>query len=512
MILRPYQQSAVDAVEAGWSHARTQLGVAATGAGKTILFSHLAARQEGRTLILAHREELIRQAVEKLHAATGIHATVERAQQRAMPGHRVIVASIQSMRRRMRKFATDAFDLIICDEAHHVLAAEWQSVLSYFTGCKRILGVTATPDRADNKSLGQYFERVAFEVGLMDLIRGGFLVDLRTKRLDVEIDLSSMRKAKRDFTSEELAAAVHPRLALLAEEVSAHIWDRKALIFLPLCELSEKFAFLLRGRGINCDHVSGVSQNRQELLEWFATPGPRALCNAMLLTEGFDQPDVDAIVCLRPTKSRALYSQIIGRGTRLSPGKDHCLIIDPLWLTEQHSLCQPADLTCGDELHKEKLKEQLDLGIDLLEAEEVAKANAAEALAEKLEEAKREAARQKRLAMAAPKGMIDPDRYCAVLGHYLEPYSDDSPVSLMQAADLSRMGIWPDKLTYGQASFLLHVAERRRADGLATPRQVMLLDRLGEANAGRMSKLAAGTTMTVRFKGKQHVFVRGRGK
>jgi hypothetical protein len=181
-------------------------------------------------------------------------------------------------------------------------------------------------------------------------------------------------------------------------------------------------------------------------------------------------------------------------------------------LTEQHSLCQPADLTCGDEIHREKLKEQLDLGIDLLEAEEVAKANAAAALAEKLEEAKREAARQKRLAMVAPKGMIDPDRYCGVLGLYTSPYRDDTPVSLLQSADLSSLGIWPDKLTYGEAAFLLNVIERRKADGFATPRQVMLLDRLGEANAGRASKVAAGTTMSVRFKGKQHVFVRGRGR
>jgi superfamily II DNA or RNA helicase len=488
--------------------------VAATGAGKTILFSHLAARQEGRTLILAHREELIRQAVEKLHAATGIHATVERAEQRAMPGHRVIVASVQSMRRRLKKYASDAFDLIICDEAHHVLAAEWQAVLTHFSGCPRILGVTATPDRTDKRSLGEFFERVAFEVGLIDLIREGYLVDLRTMKLDVEIDLSSMRKAQRDFTPEELAAAVHPRLALLAEEVSAQIWDRKALIFLPLCELSEKFAFLLRGRGINCDHVSGMSHDRQELLEWFATPGPKALCDAMLLTEGFDQPDVDAIVCLRPTKSRALYSQIIGRGTRLSPGKDHCLILDPLWLTEKHSLCQPADLTGGDELHKEKLKEQLDLGVDLLEAEEVAKANAAEALAEKLEEAKREAVRLKRLAMQAPKGMIDPKRFCDILGYHgaLTPLTDgEIPASMLQSAALSKLGIWPDKLTHGDAAFLLDLIERRKVDGLASPAQVMLLDRLGEANASRLSKGEAGHTMSVVFKGKRHVY-RRRGR
>ena len=182
MDLRPYQQRAVDAVTAGWSQWKKQLGVAATGAGKTIIFSHLAAAHPGRTLILAHREELVSQAVEKLRAATGIFASVEQGAARAMPGHGVIVGSVQSVRRRLAKYARDAFDFIICDEAHHALSAEWQAVLGYFESA-RVLGVTATPDRSDRKSLGRYFENLAFEIGLLELIGSGHLCGLRALRL-----------------------------------------------------------------------------------------------------------------------------------------------------------------------------------------------------------------------------------------------------------------------------------------------------------------------------------------
>lgn len=497
MKLRDYQQIAVNAVEAGWQHAERQLGVAATGAGKTIMFSHLAARQEGRTLILAHREELIEQAVTKLHAATGIFAGVERASQRAMPGHGVIVASVQSMRRRLAKYRPDAFDLIICDEAHHALSPEWRAVLSHFTGCRRVLGVTATPDRADKKSLGKYFQRVAFEVTLLDLIQQGYLAPLRAKRLAVEVDMSALIKTRREISADEAAEAMHPRLVALAREVAEEVWDRKTLVFLPRCDVSEKFADLLSEYGVASRHVSGASVDRAECLEWFAQPGPRALCNAMLLTEGYDEPSVDAICCLRPTKSRSLYSQIVGRGTRLSPGKDHCLILDPLWLTGEHSLCRPACLTGGNDLHREKLQEQLDLGLDLLEAETVAKVNVEEALARQLA-----AAAKKR---KVPRGMVDPLAYALALHDgALAEYEPTMEWESAPAGDatmrvLADMGLWTDGMTAGYAAALLERIEERRRLGLASPKQVMLLRRMGEANAETMTQTQAGYALSKRI-------------
>ena len=498
MKLRDYQQVALDAVEAGWSHARRQLGVAATGAGKTIMFSHLAARQQGRTLILAHREELIHQAVDKLRAATGIFASVERAEARAIPGHGVIVASIQTMRRRLAKFGPDAFDLIICDEAHHALSKEWRAVLDYFTGCQRVLGVTATPDRADKQSLGGYFERIAFEVGLLELIAAGHLCGLRAKLLGVEIDLSALVKARRDLSEAEAAEAVHPRLVALAREVAAEIWDRKALVFLPRCDVSERFSGLLVANGIEARHVAGGSEDRAECLEWFSQPGPKALCNAMLLTEGFDQPDVDAIVCLRPTKSRALYSQIVGRGTRLAPGKVDCLILDPLWLTGTHDLCRPACLTGGNQLHRDHLQEALDLGMDLLEAEVVAKRNVEEALARQLAEAAK-------AARKAPRGLVDPLAYgLALHDGSLTEYEpampwEAEPALPAQMKALGALGLWTEGMSRGYAEALLAKIATRKALGLASPKQVMLLRRLGDANADTATSTHAGQVIMKRL-------------
>ena len=329
MVLREYQQRALASVEAGWSTYQRQLGVAATGAGKTILFSHIAAQEKGRTLILAHRSELVKQAVEKLHAATGIFATVEQGTQTALPGHGVIVGSVQSMKSRLGKYQADSFGLIICDEAHHVMSEEWQKVLSHFPQA-RVLGVTATPDRSDAKSLGGYFQNLAFEIGLLELIASGHLCSLRSMQIGAEIDMRSLHKKRRDINADEVADCISPVLGAVAKAASSEMWDRKTLVFLPRCDVSEKFAQELCANGINARHVAGDSADREEILAWFrnAPPGS-ALCNAMLLTEGYDQPDIDCILCLRPTQSRALYCQIIGRGTRTSPGKGHCLILDP---------------------------------------------------------------------------------------------------------------------------------------------------------------------------------------
>lgn len=499
MILRDYQQNAVDAVEAGWNEASKQLAVLPTGSGKTVVFSHLASRQTGRTLILAHREELINQAVSKLQAASGIFASVERAGERAIPGHGVIVASVQTMRRRLEKYGPDAFDLIVCDEAHHALSPEWRAVLDFFTGCQRILGVTATPDRADKKSLGTYFERVAFEVGLLELIGKGHLCGLKARQLGVEIDLSQLTKIRRDITDAEAAEAVHPRLVALAREVAAEVWDRKTLIFLPRCDVSEKFAALLCSYGIETRHVSGASGDRAACLEWYATPGPKALCNAMLLTEGFDQPDVDCIVCLRPTKSRALYSQIVGRGTRTHPGKEDCLLLDPLWLTGTHDLCRPACLTGGNQLHRDQLQAQLDLGMDLLEAEEVAKVNVEEILALHLAEAAKK--------RKAPKGLVDPLAYALALHDgALSEYEPAMPwefeeATVDQIKELTGCGLWTEGMLRGYAAALLGKIEDRKLLGLASPKQVMLLRKMGDPNADTASAGQAGYAIsTKRFR------------
>lgn len=498
MTLRPYQQRALNAVSEGWKQWHRQLGIAATGAGKTILFSHAAATEKGRTLIIAHREELVSQAVQKLHKATGIFASVEQGSSRAMPGHGVIVASVQSMRRRLAKYAIDAFDLIICDEAHHSLSTEWQSVLKHFPNA-RILGVTATPDRSDRKSLGAFYQNVAFEIGLLELIGDGYLAPLRALRLGVELDARHLRlKNGGDIKADDAAELISPRMMELARAVASEIWDRKALVFLPRCDVSEAFAAALCAQGIEARHVAGVSDDREGVLGWFRAAGPgTALCNAMLLTEGYDQPDIDCIVCLRPTKSRALYAQIVGRGTRISPGKEFCLLLDPLWLSGEIDLCRPADLTAPNKLHRDKLQVRLDEGLDILAAETIAKADVEEALAKQLEEAAKN--------RKAPKGLVDPLAWAVgIHDSNLSEYEpampwEEEPPTIVQRKALSEWGVWTENITRGFAVKLLERIEQREALGLATPKQVLKLRQFGEPNADTMTKGQAGYFLGKRF-------------
>jgi superfamily II DNA or RNA helicase len=497
MKLRPYQQAAFDSIQSGWADARKQLAVMATGGGKTILFSHLAAAEPGRTLILAHRAELIQQAVAKLHAATGVFASVEMGASRALPGHGVVVASVQSMRARLAKYDPAAFDLIIADEAHHALAAEWQSVLKHFPTA-RVLGVTATPSRADNRKLGSFFERLACEVTLLDLIREGFLSPIRALKLAVQVDVSALRKKRGDLAAGDVGGALSPRLAAVADAVADEIWSRKTLVFLPLCETSDAFAAALRARGIDARHVAGDSPDRAEILAWFSEPGAKCLCNAMLLTEGYDEPSVDCLVMLRATASSALYSQMVGRGTRLSPGKEFCLILDPLWITGDHKLCKPADICAGSPEHRDALQAQLDLGEDLLEAEEKAQANMAESLERKLAEA----AKKK-----APKGLVDPVAWALALhdgdlSHWTPTTDAEAePATEGQLRDLAEFGLWTEgeQMCRGYAAALLsRVAERRRL-GLASPKQVAFLRRLGAPNADTMTAKEAGFFFSRRY-------------
>lgn len=326
MRLRAYQAKALEDIELGFQEFQRQLGVFPTGAGKTIMFSKLAAaRQPGRTLILAHREELICQAVDKLRSATGIEAQVEMGDSRASLDAPVVVASVQTLMREKRRerWPVDHFDLVVVDEAHHALADSYLGTLDHFDGHAQVLGVTATPDRGDKKNLGRYFENIACEVTLLDLIHQGWLSPIRVKTVPLQVDLSGVKTTAGDYSTEDLGHALEPYLERIADVLVEHR-HRKTIVFLPLIKVSERFAELCRDRGLLAEHVDGQTSNRQATLERFRRDETRVLTNAMLLTEGYDEPSIDCVVCLRPTKVRALYSQIIGRGRRICPERITC--------------------------------------------------------------------------------------------------------------------------------------------------------------------------------------------
>ena len=349
--LRPYQCEAVEAAIRGFNEFRRQLIVCPTGGGKTLLFAKIAEHyQPGRTLVLAHREELLEQARDKILRATGIVAEIEAGERTASLDAPVVVASVQTLMRehRRRRFAPDHFALIVVDEAHHALGESYQRVLGYFEDA-RVLGVTATPDRGDKRLLGDFFENVAHETTLVDLIRDGYLCRVRVKTIPLKIDLRDVHTVAGDFNAEEVGHALEPHLAAIADIIARDFAGRKSLAFLPLCALSERFAELCRDHGIAAEHVDGESRDRTGVLERFRSGETSLVSNAMLWSEGFDEPSIDCVIPLRPTKIRSLYAQQVGRGTRLHPGKDHLQVLDFLWLTHRHNLIRPAALIAQDD-------------------------------------------------------------------------------------------------------------------------------------------------------------------
>ena len=400
MELRPYQKEAREAVFEQWETVKRTLLVLPTGCGKTVVFAKVAeecVRKGQRVLILAHRGELLEQAADKIEKSTGLKSAVEKAESSCLGSwYRITVGSVQSLQRekRLSQFPRNYFGTIIIDEAHHCISDGYQKVLGHFPEA-RVLGVTATPDRGDMRNLGEYFESLAYEYTLPKAIREGYLSPIKALTLPVKLDLSGVGIQAGDFKSGELATALDPYLYQIAEEMAQYCMDRKTVVFLPLVKTSQKFRDILNEKGVHATEVNGNSGDRSEILKDFEEGNYNVLCNSMLLTEGWDCPSVDCVVVLRPTKVRSLYSQMVGRGTRLYPGKEHLLLLDFLWHTERHELCHPANLICENEEVAQKMTANLEEAgcpIDIEAAEKQAAgeviAQREEALAKRLEEMK----------------------------------------------------------------------------------------------------------------------------
>ena len=327
MELRPYQKESKTAVFEQWGNGiRRTLLVLPTGCGKTIVFAKITeecVRNGDRVLILAHRGELLEQAADKIAKATGLGCATEKAEQSCLGSwYRITVGSVQSLMRetRLKRFPEDYFNTIIIDEAHHCISDSYQRVLNHFPDAK-VLGVTATPDRGDMKNLGQVFESLAYEYTLPKAIKEGYLSPIKAVTIPLQVDLTGVGIQSGDFKAGDLGTALDPYLERIAEEMDKYCREKKTVVFLPLVKTSQKFRDILNAHGFQAAEVNGESQNRAEILDDYAKGRYNVLCNSMLLTEGWDCPDVDCIVVLRPTKVRSLYCQMVGRGTRLAPGK-----------------------------------------------------------------------------------------------------------------------------------------------------------------------------------------------
>lgn len=504
--LRPYQDQCISEVVKGFTEFDRQLVVAPTGAGKTIMFADLAKRtQPGRTLILAHREELIDQAVDKIAKATGIFAQKEKAEFKASRQAPVVVASVQTMIRRLDKWPSNHFGLVVVDEAHHALADTYQKVLLHFAPAKT-LGVTATPDRGDKKNLGKYFENIAYEISLFDLIKQGFLSPIKVKALPVEIDLGGVKSVAGDYSVDDLGTALSPYLRSIARAIRDHASFRKVLVFLPLIRTSQEFTKVCIEEGLSAGHVDGTSEDRKDILARFAGGEFDVLNNAMLLTEGYDDPSIDCVVVLRPTRSRALYSQMVGRGTRTYPTKDDLLVLDFLWLHEKHNLVRPAHLVASSpevaDAITAKLSDNAKGGGDAQQELDLETLNAT-AIHEREEKLKEELQQQtKRKAKT-----IDAMEFClscheVALAEY-EPTMkwEREPISEGQRQALTQWSIDTDTIKCkGHASKILDVLFSRRKLNLATPKQVRKLRQLGHPSPETATFSEASEFLDRKFK------------
>lgn len=464
--LRPYQREAVNAIVDHWNEWKRELLVLPTGCGKTVVFNTVANGRPGRTLILAHRDELIEQARDKFNSMFGEMPGKIKAQENEI--RRVTVGSVQTM---CRRGYSGQFDTVIVDEAHHAVSPSYQTLLQQFPDA-RVLGVTATPDRGDKKSLARYFDGIAYEYQLKTAIKEGYLCEIMAKTIPLQIDLNAVKVSLGDFEVGSIAATLEPYLPQIARAIQENASARKTVVFCPLVSIAQELAGMISG----AREVNGNSADRKETLEWFDKAERGAvLCNAMLLTEGWDCPSCDCVVVLRPTKIRSLYCQMIGRGTRLSPGKNNLLILDFLWLSHKHNLCRPASLVSENDVDIDEIVTMSeDEEIDLLDAVSDAEEARRQALAAELE---KQARKKSKLVNPLELFSLIDD---IGLADYEPTFKwEEADATDKQVAALQKFGIDAEGITKGYACAILDRVIGRSKQNLATVKQIKTLQRFG---------------------------------
>jgi superfamily II DNA or RNA helicase len=496
-VLRPYQRQRIDQARELLAGNRSTLIVMATGTGKTRVFGEIAAEWPGRVLVLAHRRELIAQAHGRILDLTGERVGIERADQRSH-GERIVVASKDTLHpdRLRATFAEDAFGLVIIDEAHHAVAKTYTAITDYFADAK-VVGVTATPDRQDEAALGRLFETVCEPYDILDGINDGFLCPIsgRLERVP-SFDLKAMRAngPGGDFGDGQLGAELarnDATLKAICEKTLEHAGERKAILFFPTVETAHLAAATLNTLRPGCARsVDGTTPDdeRDRVVREFRDRDLQIVANCGVFTEGADLPRTALVGIARPTKSRSLYAQMVGRGTRLAPGKTECIVVDFVGASDVHGLMCPEDLLGGryeDEVIEEAKKRPEGAAHERLAAAQAA-------LASRKAEAARIAAAK---AARTSSGTFDPFRALGVrepsaaAARYAAPLSDKQRAMLVKAGFAD-----PDKLSRQQASAVIGKLMDRRDKGLATLPMVRVLSKKG-VNAINASFLRAKEAM-----------------
>jgi superfamily II DNA or RNA helicase len=503
---RPYQAEAIDAILTCWQDNRSCLAVMATGAGKTLVAAGttgmLISRPGGskRVLFLANRNELCQQPLETFGAQLGFVPDLEKAESRASLDARVVIASVQTLSRekRLERFPRDHFDYIFADEAHVTVSKSWGRIFNHFDAAK-VCGITATPFRSDAKLLRDVYEAEAYRKDLFQLVDEGWLVNPdHVFKLQSAISLAQVRLKKTtegiDYDINDAADAIAPYFTEIAKELKAKHSDRHILAFLPLVASSQKFVAACRAEGINAVHVDGEDPEREQKLQAFKDGRITLLSNSNLLHTGIDMPICDATLCLRPTRSKVLYQQVIGRSTRPVAGlvdglesaderlaaihaskKPNALIIDPLWLSNDLDLCTPSFLIAGTQ------DEALEMN------KRAGKIYSLQALKDKVQREREEALKRKlERASSFREGRLDYRYLAAATGNaHLLNYEPVFPKECRAPSPhdlrvLQGMGIDPTNITSaGLAQEVKEAIGRRRYQGRAEIRQLADLAEVG---------------------------------
>jgi superfamily II DNA or RNA helicase len=509
--LRDYQSDAVDSIEEHLARVDATLLVLPTGTGKTVVFAHAIKRfqSRGRAMVIAHREELLDQARDKIEMVTGIRPDLEMADSRADEGWLkapIVVSSVQTQTagrtaKRYTRFDPGEFGLLIIDEAHHAPADTYREVITHYQKNPRlkVLGVTATPDRHDGEALGQIFDSVAFDYEITDAIAEGWLVNVTQKYLSVMVDFGGVPIVLGDFQGKALRELLAQGniIETIASDSVQWAGDRKTLVFSDSVQNAETMCEVLNRHRLGCARiVTGETpkDERRQTIGDYRDGRFQYLCNVGVATEGFDVPDIACIVMARPTCSRSLYAQMLGRGTRPLPGvsdaypdapsrvvaiqaspKGDVLVLDIVGNSSKHKL-----ITAGDILGGKYTDREIQTAEELLQSSPIPRD-----VAGTLEEARRrlnaeilaEAQRQESLKLKARSKSRDVDPF-GVFGMMRRTFGAGGPVDEDQRARLQKWGIdIPENLDWTAAQQLVDEFRARTRRGLATYRQVKNLVR-----------------------------------
>ncbi|MBN1695963.1 MAG: DEAD/DEAH box helicase [Spirochaetales bacterium] len=353
--LRDYQKECLDTILARYKQGvRKQLVCLPTGTGKTVVFASFPDffRMKKKMLVLAHREELLDQAKEKIARANPeLAVEVEQAGRTADPGCDVVVASVPTLGRkgsgRLGRFDPDEFYLIVVDEAHHAVASTYRRIFERLglmekETKKLLVGFTATPKRGDGAGLDKVFDEITFSRSLPEMIAGGYLAPLTGYRVETDIDLRQVKKRMGDYIASHLSRAVNvgERNDLVVDIYKKYLTGRKTLCFCVDVAHTHSLADAFSKAGISVRPVTGEMDRaeRKKVLRDFSGGRVTVLTNCMVLTEGYDEASVEGIILARPTRSSLLYTQMIGRATRLHQEKDKATVIDIVDVTREHEL------------------------------------------------------------------------------------------------------------------------------------------------------------------------------